>query len=54
LIENHGLKILIASMAPTPNNIENFWKIVAQNKVSLIVQLCPEEEKTSKEMCMKY
>ena len=40
-------------MAPSLNTAEAFWKIVIQNKVNLIIQLCPDEE-NDKEMCVNY
>ena len=31
-------------MAPNSNTVDSYWRMIWQNNVSLIVQLCPEEE----------
>ena len=35
---------MIAAMAPSTSTVESFWKMILENNVTLIVQLCPEIE----------
>ena len=32
-------------MAPTASTCESFWQMAVENNVTLIVMLCPEEER---------
>ncbi len=38
------MKSLIAAMAPTEDTVDNFWQMIYENQVSLIVMLCPDIE----------
>lgn len=39
-----GTKAIIAAMAPSTSTVEAFWKMILENNVTLIIQLCPEIE----------
>jgi protein tyrosine phosphatase len=32
-------------MAPLSSTCESFWQMIIENKVTLIIMLCPEEER---------
>lgn len=45
--------LFIATQGPLDNTIQNFWKMIWQEKVSLIVMLCPLQE-GDKIKCTQY
>ncbi|TNV79490.1 hypothetical protein FGO68_gene17336 [Halteria grandinella] len=53
LVGSRGSKTFIAAMAPTINTVDSLWKLIVEQRISLIIQLCPDEE-NGKEMCFRY
>lgn len=53
LVRHFHSKSLIAAQAPTENSLTRFWKMIWQNKVRLIVMLCPLMGPKQEE-CMNY
>tara|TARA_B110000285_G_scaffold168032_1_gene187933 strand:+ start:109 stop:741 length:633 start_codon:yes stop_codon:yes gene_type:complete len=53
LVRNYSEKSFIACSAPIPKTTSKFWQMVWENKVKLIVMLCPEFER-EKEEPMNY
>ena len=53
LVRNYSEKSFIACSAPKPSTIPKFWQMVWENKIKLIVMLCPEFER-EKEEPMNY
>jgi len=51
-IRNYGEKAFIAASAPVEKSLNNFWEMIFQNKVTLIVMLCNLKEKNI--VCEKY
>jgi protein tyrosine phosphatase len=35
-----GKKVFIAATAPLPSTVEQFWQMILENKVNLVVMLC--------------
>jgi protein tyrosine phosphatase len=42
---NYGERAFIAASAPVEKSLNNFWEMIFQNKVRLIVMLCNIKEK---------
>jgi hypothetical protein len=42
LVRNHSEKSTIACSAPIAKTVPKFWQMIWENKVKLIVMLCPE------------
>ena len=42
--DESGKKAYIAAMAPTNATVDNFWHMIIENNVSLVIDLCPEYE----------
>jgi len=51
-IRNSGERAFIAASAPVEKSLNNFWEMIFQNKVSLIIMLCNLKEKNV--VCEKY
>jgi len=51
-IRGKGEKAFIAASAPVEKSLNNFWEMIFQNKVTLIVMLCNIKEKNI--VCEKY
>jgi len=51
-IRNDGEKAFIAASAPVEKSLKNFWEMIFQNKVTLIIMLCNLKEKNV--VCEKY
>ncbi|CAI2370207.1 unnamed protein product [Moneuplotes crassus] len=51
-IRNFGERAFIAASAPVEKSLNNFWEMIFQNKVPMIVMLCNIEEKSI--VCEKY
>lgn len=51
-IKNGGERAFIAASAPVEKSLNNFWEMIYQNKVTLVIMLCNLKEK--KEVCEKY
>lgn len=49
---NYGERAFIAASAPVEKSLNNFWEMIFQNKVRLIVMLCNIKEKNV--VCEKY
>ena len=49
LVRNYSEKSFIACSAPRPKIISKFWQMIWDNKVKLIVMLCPEFEHDKQE-----
>ena len=49
MITFNGLKQqFVATMAPKPNTVQNFWQMIIEKKVRMIVMLTSLEEGTKK------
>jgi protein tyrosine phosphatase len=51
-IRNYGERAFIAASAPVEKSLNNFWEMIFQNKVTLIIMLCNLKEKNI--VCEKY
>lgn len=51
-IKKYGERAFIAASAPVEKSLPNFWEMIFQNKVTLIIMLCNIKEKTV--VCEKY
>jgi protein tyrosine phosphatase len=53
LVRNHSEKSIIACQGPVMQTISKFWQMVWENRVSLIVMLCPFGDSDGAE-CIDY
>jgi protein tyrosine phosphatase len=53
LVRNHSEKSIIACQGPVMQTISKFWQMVWENRVSLIVMLCPYGDSDTAE-CIEY
>ena len=51
-IKKYGERAFIAASAPVEKSLLNFWEMILQNKVTLIIMLCNIKEKTV--VCEQY